>query len=86
MAAEKVPSPPPHLRVATNEGEECDQCVYFDHQHCTKHPPACVDGEWVCDDFKDSGRPDPDASGDQALKGAGRTARGMLRERREQQQ
>lgn len=91
MAAEpSAPKPPPHLRASNpdDQGGECETCTYFDHGHCTAFPPLCVDEEWVCDHYKDSGRPDDDAKRAQpkTLRGAAAKARGMMREANQQEQ
>ena len=47
--------------MSADENRECDSCTYFDNGHCTAFAPLCVDGEWVCDHFKASGKPDDDS-------------------------
>lgn len=46
------PKPPPHLRMATKESEECDKCKFFNHGRCEKYSNLPVVSEWVCDSFK----------------------------------
>jgi hypothetical protein len=62
-------TPPPNLRSSgESEAKECGNCSFYDHTHCTKFPPLCVDGDWLCDAWKAGSHGDvvPDTeSGDQ---------------------
>jgi hypothetical protein len=42
--------------MSSDEAKECGSCVYFDHTHCTKFPPLCVNDEWVCDAWRAGGK------------------------------
>lgn len=46
------PKPPPHLRMSTNEAEECDNCKFFNQGVCDKYSRLPVVKEWVCDSWK----------------------------------
>lgn len=49
--AQGAPKPPPHLRVAENEDQECDNCRHYQRGRCALYSQLPVDGEWVCDSW-----------------------------------
>jgi hypothetical protein len=57
---EATPSPPPNLRVATDENRECDTCTHFSRGKCTKYNNLPVDDEWICDSWVKGSQQDTD--------------------------
>lgn len=56
--AQGAPKPPPNLKVADTEGQECGNCSYYKEGMCgmcTLYSNLCVDDSWVCDSWKSGG-------------------------------
>lgn len=79
-----APKPPPHLHVSENEDRECDCCDHYLDGKCHLYNDLPVNGEWVCDDWKQGRNQDPDEDEEKAtprerqpknLRDAGRSAR-----------
>lgn len=84
--AKAAPKPPPNLRVATDEGEECEVCTHYERGKCAKYSNLPVDEEWVCDSFAKGGRADTDDDGPEPknLKQAAQKAHRLRRNARKQ--
>jgi len=67
--AGSTPKPPPNLRVAEDENRECDNCTYYSRGRCTQYSNLPVDGEWVCDTWKQGSESGADDTEDKPFDG-----------------